>query len=54
MTSADPLPSGISPELEWADFWDEEDWPGEFKSEDWGLLKGRRVLLDYAAPALFD
>ena len=59
MTAADPLAPGLSPTDEWADFWDYDpskgeidEWPGEFKPEDWGLINGRRVLVDYAAPAL--
>lgn len=28
------------------------EWPGEHKREDWGILDGRIVAVDYAAPAL--
>jgi len=32
----------------------DEGHPFEWKPSDWGMLKGRLVALDYAAPALFE
>lgn len=59
MAAASPLPAEVEPTEDWADWWDYEpargpcdEWPGEFKREDWGVLDGRRVLIDYSAPAL--
>jgi hypothetical protein len=59
MAAAAQLPPNEEPTEEWADWWDYdpsggefESWPGEFKREDWGIFRGRRVLVDYAAPAL--
>jgi hypothetical protein len=56
MVAADPLPAGVEPTVEWADWWDYrgpgDEYPGEFKAADWGMLDGRRVLVDYSNPAL--
>jgi hypothetical protein len=59
MQKASPLPSGMDPDEAWGDWWDYDprkgdidQWPGEFKAADWGMLNGRRVLVDYAAPAI--
>jgi hypothetical protein len=61
MTAADPLPSDLQPSEEWAEWWDYDPargpidtWPGEFKAADWGILHGRRVLVNYSNPALLD
>jgi hypothetical protein len=58
MAAAAPLPPGVVPTDEWADFWEynpikgaSDSWPGEFKPEDWGIIDGRYVLVDYGAPA---
>jgi hypothetical protein len=32
----------------------DEGEPFEYKPSDWGVLKGRLIALDYAAPALFE
>jgi len=59
MVAAAPLPLGVTPTSEWGDFWDYDPskgeidgWPGEFKREDWGVIDGRCVLVDYAAPVV--
>jgi hypothetical protein len=59
MVAADPLPSDITIPYDWADEWwsashkgSGDDFPGEPKAADWGLLDGRVVLLDYSNPAL--
>ena len=59
MAAAAPLPLGVTPTEDWADFWDYDPskgrldiWPGEFKPEDLGVIDGQYVLVDYAAPAL--
>ncbi|MGA9893776.1 MAG: hypothetical protein WBQ55_15810, partial [Xanthobacteraceae bacterium] len=32
----------------------DEGEPFEYKPSDWGMLNGRLIALDYAAPALFE
>jgi hypothetical protein len=56
MPAASPLPDEVEPYRDFGDWWDYQpggdEWPGEPKAADWGLLEGRFVLLDYSAPAL--
>jgi hypothetical protein len=61
MQAALPLPFGMDPDESWAEWWDKDydpnksaidGWPGKLKAADWGILNGRRVLVDYAAPAI--
>jgi hypothetical protein len=59
MAAADPLPADTQPSDDWANWWDYDpakgsidQWPGEIKAADWGVLRGRRVLIDYSSPAL--
>jgi hypothetical protein len=59
MAAADPLPPDLEPTPEWSDWWDYDprkgpidEWPGEIKAADWGVLEGRRVLVDYSNPVL--
>lgn len=58
MRAAEPVPAGtdMSPVLV-EDWWnylagEDDDWPCEPKDEDWGMLDGRVVAVDYAAAAL--
>jgi hypothetical protein len=59
MRAAAPLPAAYSCERirgELGDWWDYQpggdEWPGESKPADYGVLGGTIVLLDYAAPAI--
>jgi hypothetical protein len=57
MQTAEPLPSQIDmSEVLCEDWWDYipggDEWPCEPKRTDWGLINGRVVAVDYAAPAV--
>jgi hypothetical protein len=57
MPAVEPLPPGtdMAPVLD-VDWWDYrpggDGWPCEPKPADWGILDGRIVAVDYAAPAI--
>jgi hypothetical protein len=55
MPAAEPLPADMELPEDWADWWLDtakagDDFPGEHKAADWGMLNGRIVLLDYSSP----
>lgn len=59
MPAASPLPLGTELSEDWADWWLDtakggpcDDFPGEHKAADWGMLHGHLVLVDYGNPAL--
>lgn len=58
MPAADPVPDTFrEDEAALGDWWDYhpaegESFPGECKRDDWGLLDGRLVLVDYAVQSL--
>jgi hypothetical protein len=59
MLAAEPVDDDFNiaeVDVEHGDWWDYipggDEWPCEPKREDWGVLNGRLVAVDYAAPAL--